>query len=307
MDSNPPFFIIGNPRSGTTLLRLMLTCHPNICVPPEGGFVIRFLNSFGNFSGSKAETEAFVKELSRVPKMEYWNLDSEALEEFILKEKASNYANLCSCVYRWYATQMGKKNAVIWGDKNNYYLNHIDKLADLFPKGKFLHIVRDGRDIACSYRKLRNVKGKYAPELPTSLVTAAKHWKNNIKVIRNSLKKINSSLVFELKYEDLVTKPQPVLSKVCDFLGVAYDSSMLNYSKKNKDKALEPEDFDDWKKLNKKELTNSRINLWKTEMFDEDIYHFQRICGQILSTYGYDLIPFELKDKVRFNFTTLLK
>ena len=147
-----PFFVIGSPRSGTSMLRLMLTCNPRLIVPPECGFILWLRSRFGDWTGREfangTKREFFVDSVVGARKFETWNISPESIAAAIVDAEPHSYASACDAIYRLYANRSGKSNA-IWGDKNNYYLAHIDDLKALFPLARVLHIVRDGRDVAC--------------------------------------------------------------------------------------------------------------------------------------------------------------
>lgn len=296
-DQGGCFFIIGNPRSGTTLLRLMLTCHPNIVVPPEGGFCIKLFAKYNSFGGDIAEIESFVDDLLKIPKMEFWGLSRKPLIKYIERIGPTNYNEMTKGVYRYYGKSKTKKD-FIWGDKNNFYLNHIEKIAMLFPDAVFLHIVRDGRDVACSYRDLSTVKGKYAPLFSNSVMETAIEWKTNLLTIRKSFDSIGWHRVCEIKYEDLIIKPRNTLNEICLFLGKEYSDEMLEYHERNKNDEIEPTAYNKWKALTKEKLTDSRIERWRSKMFYEDIIIFQNVSSNMLQQYSY---PLSVQHQYRLN------
>lgn len=281
-----PIFIIGNPRSGTTLLRLMLTCHPRIAVPPEAGFLIELEPNHGGFAGGTDEVERFVAALLKSPKFEYWKLTEPVLRSVLSKAAPKNYADLVASVYACYASvhQQGKPR---WGDKNNFYLAHIDTIASLFPRAVFLHIVRDGRDVACSYRSLSHVRGGYAPTLPKDVFDAVCEWSRNLKRIRAAFARIGWNRVFELRYEDLTREPEPALRQVCEFLGEAYSPVVLEYDRENRERELEPRDFDAWKKRNRSGLDDTAIGRWKSDLTEDEAALVQLAGSKMLRQYRY--------------------
>src|SRR3972149_1986006 len=99
----PPVFVIGNPRSGTTLLRLMLNNHRNIVVPPECGFAVWWYAKYKDWSKDSCQghhcLDRFLKDLMTSKKIETWNLDFGALGKYIQSVKPFNYAELVSCIY----------------------------------------------------------------------------------------------------------------------------------------------------------------------------------------------------------------
>jgi len=284
-----PIFIIGNPRSGTTLLRLMLTCHPRIVIPPEAGFAIGLLGAHGGFRGRPGELERFTADLAASAKFEHWKLSAPVLEGFLRDTvRPSDYAGLVSGVYACYASvhQDGKPR---WGDKNNFYLAHVETLASLFPGAVFLHIVRDGRDVACSYRSLADVKGKYAPTLPSRVFDAMCEWNRNLARIRRAFARVGRDRVLELRYEDLVREPELTLRTVCDFLGEDYSPAMLAYDRENRDRELEPREFDAWKRRNREGIDPTAVGRWTRELSPGEAALAELTGRRMLVAYGYAL------------------
>lgn len=286
--NKPPIFIIGNPRSGTTLFRLMLSAHPNIYIAQECGFLEYFYNKYKDFHGEKKLIDNYIKDVLNSRKIEFWNLDETGLKSFVYDRTPNNYKELAASIYEYYGEKFyPDKNR--WGDKNNYYLHHIEKIYDIYPEVKFLHIVRDGRDVVRSYLDLSKTKdnSKYSPDLPKTIQSASKDWVNNLNDISNSFKKINSDNIFEFRYEDLVMFPQKKLGEICDFLNEPFSDNMINYNQSNVDK--EPEEFDGWKKTLNKGLVKTRINKWKKELSNKEIKTVEKIASDILIKYNYDL------------------
>ena len=141
-----PLFIIGSPRSGTTLLRLMLTCHRHIVVPPECGFALWLDEEYAAWTGEDDEevTRRFVADVIRSRKFETWNLSEAELLKFLRNRRPSSYAELVSSVYECFARRQNP-GFTRWGDKNNHYLHNIPRLKALYPLAFFIHIVRDKR------------------------------------------------------------------------------------------------------------------------------------------------------------------
>lgn len=287
----PPVFIIGNPRSGTTLFRLMLTCHSNICIPPECGWLIGMYAKWGSRCVyNKQEVEKFVEDIQNpsVRKFKTWNLDVERLKKELLY--SSSYKEAASRIYRLFMKQY-QSNKNRWGDKNNFFLHHIDTIDELFPDALFIHLVRDGRDVACSYRDLKNMKGEYAPRLPFVVGDIAHRWKDNLEVIHRSLGDIDYRRSMILRYEDLVSNPSESLKNICDFLDESFspieEESMLSFFVRNEKEKLEPDETMGWKKLTKKPLTDSRVGRWRKELTEEEQKLFSFIAGKTLLRYGY--------------------
>lgn len=285
-----PIFIVGNPRSGTTLLRLMLTNHRNIIIPPECGFAVWFYEKYHSLHFDAAAIAAFVGDLSTARKIETWNLDFDELEKYLLASNAVSYSQVVSRVYQFYGMSTGKIFHR-WGDKNNFYLHHIPTIYTMYPSAKFVHIVRDGRDVACSYQALSRsqIESKYAPNLPVNIREIAQEWVRNVQEIINSFKQLPSDQVFELRYEDLVSSTEQELRHLCDFLGEPYDPGMELYYVKNQQNRQEPVEFLQWKAKIVEKPTDSEVGKYKRDLTPAEIDEFERIARHILKRYKYSI------------------
>lgn len=281
------------------MFRLMLTCHPNIVVPPEGTFALDLASTNGH-AGTLPAVEDFVTSVLAHPKMELWGLDREELIEHLHEQRPDSLRGLCAEVYRFYGLQMGKRD-FIWGDKNNTYLNSIRLLGRLYPDALFLHIVRDGRDVVCSYRALGRVPGKYAPRLPQSIAGASLNWGYNVDRIRRGFDAVGWDRVHEVRYVDLVRNPVRTLQGVAQFLGLEFSPDMLTFDQKNREAQLEPAEFDAWKAATKRPLTVASVERWRRELTPSDVSVVEYLVGRLLRTYSYKLVgePLDLRTKSR--------
>lgn len=287
----PPLFVIGSPRSGTTLLRLMLTAHPGIVIPPECGFAIWWAKKYADWREADAGGERlqeFVRDLQSSRKFETWQLDPAPLTEALRDARPQTYAQLVDGIYRHYAAVHGKP-AARWGDKNNFYLSHIPEIRALFPGAQFVHIVRDGRDVACSYRQINRAAhtSAYAPKLPDEPSAIAAEWSANIAAIRAAFEKLGWESVCELRYEDLVSRPERELRKLCEFLGAPFDAAMLDYAEQNRRDSLEPADFLAWKALTLEPPRAEQAGRFQRDLSAGQIAEFEAVAGATLALYGY--------------------
>ena len=287
----PPIFIIGNPRSGTTLFRLMVTSHPSIVVPPECGFAIWWREKYGNWNGAAAESKeasAFVADLAQSKKIETWKLNFDLLLAELRRVRPANYSALVSLVYEIYA-RARKPGFQRWGDKNNFHVRHVGTLHSLFPEAQFLHIVRDGRDVACSYRQLKRTKieSAYAPNLTTDVAEIATEWKTNLEFVRDGFDVLPMRQRLEIRYKDLVTQSEATLRTVCEFLGEAFHREMLDYHLLNRRDTLEPNEFLQWKAKTLDAPDATALGKFRTELTPEEIASFEKIAGDMLRKYRY--------------------
>lgn len=289
MDS---FFIIGNPRSGTTLFRLMLNAHPKISVAPESGFILWWWDKYKDWTAaniSDATLNEFVADIQKSKKIETWNLDFGVYREFLSTKHPENYVELISTVHEYYALSR-QKEAKLWGDKNNYYINELDKLINIFPKKKYIHIVRDGRDVACSYLELNSKKidSIYAPKLGSDIEEIASEWQENVMRVMEQLGQ-NSCLYHVVKYEDLIVNTKDVLIGVSEFLGVEFSENMLTYyiNEQDSNSASEPGDFHQWKEKIVRPPVGDSLMRYQRDLKVDQVDKFNTIACSALKMFGY--------------------
>jgi hypothetical protein len=256
----------------------MLNSHPNICVPPECGFV-QWL-----YTKDIKNEESFVSALSRCRKIETWNLDINALACYIRMLQPVCYADMCECVYRFYAAG---KDLKVWGDKNNYYTDHLDVLEAVFPATKYIHLVRDGRDVACSYRNVmeKNLKSIYAPHLDTDIGKIAKEWAKNVLTVEAHLARVADNRHITVRYEDLIADPAGILRAVCAFLNVDYSEEMMKYYLEGKHD--EPPALMEWKLKTMQPVDQSSKQRYAAELSDYELRDFNCLAGDTLRRLGY--------------------
>ncbi|WP_426377473.1 sulfotransferase family protein [Desulforudis sp. 1031] len=265
------------------MLRLMLNNHPLISVPPECGFALWLYEKYKEKSFFDMETvKNFVEDVIKSKKFETWGIREEEVKSFMLSRKFKQYKEIAFAIYLIYAQKNGK-NPTLVGDKNNFYIKHIAKIKEIFNDPKLIFIVRDGRDVAVSYRELfaKKINSIYAPNLPNSIEEIAHEWVNNNKFIAEEL--YERSLL--ITYEALVTLPCQTLEKICIFLGIDYNESMLDYYKNND----EPIEFLQWKSKTLEKPDCNNIGKYQNFLTYEEIILFESIAGETLNAFGYKL------------------
>ena len=252
-----PYFIIANPRSGSSILRILLNHHPNTVFPPECGFIQWLYPKYKNWDLSRIDD--FVKDVLDSKKMEGWNLQYEPLLVYVELSNPKSYAEACYLVYKYYGELSGK-DIKVWGDKNNYYIDYLEELNKIYPEAQYIYLTRDPKDICVSYLNLQNIeKGvKYKPNVPTKVKDIADSIYSNQNKIDTFLNKISPKKIYKISYEDLMTAPQKELLKIGEFLGLNFNNVLSNFD--NKIYFDEPEITLKWKEKTKGAIDTTRIN-----------------------------------------------
>lgn len=288
--SRAPIFVLGNPRSGTTLLRLMLTCHPNIVIPPECGFAVWLYPRFQGWDAANAEAmlERFVPEVLGCRKIETWQLAEDELRGFLAAARPTSYSRAASLVYEHYGRAQGR-SFTRWGDKNNFYIHHLDTVEEIFPDAVFVHLVRDGRNVACSYKWLHEqaLESPYAPRLPWEIGEIAREWRDNNERIGAFLGRLGRGRSTVVRFEELVADPEGQLRRLCAALGEELDPAMLRYHEANQERQLEPRELMAWKKKTLEPPRTSEIDRFARELSPREVADFESVAGATLERYGF--------------------
>jgi hypothetical protein len=270
MRSSPdsPVVVLGVSRSGTTLLKAMLDAHPQLAIPSESYFVPQLWDRHGE----RPRRDEILADLGRLERIREWSVDLDAVARRLSPRPA--FADVIDAVYRTYAEAQGKAR---YGDKTPLYMQHLDLLARVFPDARYVHIVRDGRDAALSFLAMRR-KPRFNLSRPRALADFAVAWRREILAVRRFAL---GRPVHELRFEELVASPEPVLRDVCAFVELAYDPAMLEYHRRE-----DPARYADHARLAQPPVADARD--WRRELSPRDAELFEAIAGDLLSSFGYE-------------------
>lgn len=273
-----PIFIIGVPRSGTTLLRVILDSHSRIVAAPETPWI---LGSYG--PGSIRELVCTLTEHETGPVKNLAGVTSE-----LVHSAALEFFNKIIGSYL-YAKQ---KDLVVLKTPDD--IQYLEFLIKLFPNSTYIHMFRDGRDVACSTvnkratffgNKLRN-----CGEL--NFENAMRRWYDWESKTRQFLGANKNLKQISISYEDLVAHPRDTIKKTCGVLNVNFEETMLEYY-------LHDHDYPEWEAgstdvKNKAGIDEKSIGRWTTEISKQDLRNIEGKYGNFLKELGYTLMTNEL-------------
>ena len=278
--SNFPIFIVGVPRSGTTLLRLILTSHSDICIPPESTFFLDLENRYGKSTDLSQKIDDFIEEIYQDNKFQDWQVDQNKLRQKLSAIKPLTYAQAVATVYRSYLEQK-KPNAKIWGDKNPFYYYQVDKILKYFPQARFVNIIRDVRAIYSSIKKVSKLSS-WIIDSPASYVT--EKWTDNAKFVEEHSA---NDIIYHIHYENLILDPELSIRQLCDWLGIKFESKMLEFYQENLDKKLVPRDRLSWHYNTLKPIKAELANSWKDELSIEELINIEFLNRKNMKIMGY--------------------
>lgn len=216
--SHRPVFVLGCPRSGTTLLQQMLHSHRRLAVPSETRFVHAAYARRLRFGDLRAEANrrALGEWITAGDgtKFDVLGLDPVAVVDDIVHGPPT-LGSALAAVFRRYAREHGKAR---WGDKRPSYFRKVPMLLRMFPDAQFVHLVRDGRDAVSSLARM--------PWYDGDVFSAALTWREAVDTGSRLARRLGPGRYVEMRYEDLVAEPERSLVALCGFLEEEYDEAM---------------------------------------------------------------------------------
>ena len=246
-----PIIVIGGcGSSGTTLLRRMLDRHPEIDCGPESTVLLDRLMPVEELAGRFGLPAGEVED---------WQRHAGSQAEFVARFLAARLA------------QNGKR---IWADKTPENIGRFDFVLRHFPSARLVHVIRDGRDVAASLRrqpwmKLRDRSG------PAALARCGAYWAE--RVAAGSRLRGHPRYV-EIRYEDLVRRPEATLRGLLEFLGLDWSDRLLRAETAAAEAAAGP-------------IFASSIGRWRHELSPAEAAALKPVCGPLLRELGYENDP----------------
>lgn len=272
-----PFFVIGCPRSGTTLLQLMLHSHPALAVPSETRFVLPAYTARCEF-GDLRDTQnrrvlaEWITGRSET-KFRDLGLDAAAVADEIVAGPPT-LGSALGIVFGAYARRFGRPR---WGDKRPSYFKHVDKLLRMFPDAQFVHLVRDGRDCVASLKEM--------PWYKLDVNHAISVWREAIDKGHRNAARLGPGSFYELRYERLVADPEDELVRLCAFLGEEYDPAMA--APQGLAKLTVPPQKR-WHGRTHGAVTSGRVGSWAGRLEPWEVGLAEAAFGDRLTDYGYE-------------------
>ena len=295
-----PVFIVGAPRSGTTLTAKILGRHSSLFMPGETHFFSDIYSNKQTLGSAdlKSSKEKIWDRLKDMYKRYNEPEDQLRIDQIFhshesvlsLQKKWSSYKDVFSSFMEAQAHSAGKSR---WGNNAPKDLFFVDEILQFFPDAKLVVCVRDPRDFLVSYKKRalvtsndqkQRISSLYHP-LITSLL-----WKMNIRKLDTLKSKLKDTQLFIQNYEDIVTKPDAEIKKLCNFLDITYESKMQNIVTNNSSEGSL-----------KQGIFSSSIGRWERELSNEEVCLVEYLAGKQLSNYGY------IKSNKSISYSELIK
>jgi hypothetical protein len=271
-----PIIVLGCPRSGTTLVQLMLHRHPRIAVPPETRFVLPTYDrrlAFGDLR-RRSSRRALARFIVRTRGHAFRDLGLDrrrTIREIV--QGPPTLGSALGIVLREYARRFGRER---WGDKRPFYHQRIEVILRLFPDAQLVYLVRDPRDCLASLKRMSWW------EHDTFYAAAA--WAAAIDHLDAASRRW-PGVVIPVQYERLVADPPQELRSVCARLGEDYDPAMTE------PEALAPlavPGRKHWHEYTRVPPTTSRVGRGLAELEPWELALCDAVLGSRMRRYGYE-------------------
>jgi hypothetical protein len=259
------FFIVGCPRSGTTMVQQALNRHSAVVIPPETKFFFAF------FGHSRARQLRHLRRLNEDLRID---LPVPATRVASISEGRAFYEAMA----RQYLERVGKKGAIYFGEKTPEHTSHLPAIRQLFPSAKIVVLYRDGRDVAVSLSKMLWA----SPDVYVNFVV----WLYYSWVLRPEMAPGRPD-VYCARYEDVVAAPEKAFRGILGFLGLPYEPAVAE-GFGNREGVPEREYA--WKGRALQKITPDRVGIFRQELTAAQTETLERMGRQALPVLGYPLL-----------------
>jgi len=272
MADQAPFFIVGAGRSGTTLLRLILTGHSRLHIPPETWFLRDLVRQFPLTGAlTQPQREQAVAAMVRHERWPDLGLDARDLRDSAAGlPPGAGLRELIELVYARLLAMSGKPRL---GDKTPHYFAIVPDLAALFPEAAFIYLVRDGRDVAISW-----IDAGWERYYERGF-----EWPRAMACLRRD-RRACQERVLEVRYEDLVQHLEPTVRRICDFLGEAFEPAMLDWPARVEQVAVRDRHLHG--RLSQP-LSDAAVAVWQRRLSGGECFAMEACLHQELREGGY--------------------
>lgn len=289
---NPFVFIVGCPRSGTTLLHRLVDAHPQLAVVHETLWIPKFYERRIGLTDDGLVAPELTDRLLEHRRFGQLGIEAEELHALGREYLGAPFAELVTALFDRYAAARGKPIA---GDKSPGYVRSIPVLHALWPQARFVHLIRDGRDVclsAIAWKKADRLFRDYSTWPAEPVTTAALWWERSVRLGLEARAALPAELYTEVRYEDVVADAERECRRVCAFLGLAFDDAMLRFHEgrtraapglTTKRKWLPP---------------TAGLRNWRDELTDAEIAAFEAAAGGLLDELGYERGADAIHDEV---------
>lgn len=279
MDTLKSIQIIGTQRSGSNLLRVMLNQINEIDAPHPPHILKRFFPLLPKYGDLNIEEnfENLIEDICKLIALNPVSWEGITFDKNDIKTKCKT-RTLVEIFRVIYELKASSSNAKYWCCKSMSNIHYVDTIENEGVKPLYIHLYRDGRDVALSFMK--TIVGQ------KHIYHIAKQWKEEQDLCIQLKEKLGEDRVFSISYEELLNNSSEVLTRLCHFLSVPFSNSMLSYYNSN-ESHLTAESGKMWENLSHPIIKNN-FNKFFKELHEDQIKIFEHIAGSTLLKLNYN-------------------
>jgi len=272
-----PLFIIGTERSGSNLLRLILNSHGAIFVP-HPPHVVRYFAPLERYYGDLSRDDRFellVRDVVRLVRIHIHPWDTPLCEADVIR--AARWRSVFGVYAALHDLALAASGKERWGCKSTFMIDHADTVLSHYPRARFLHLVRDPRDVAASSKE--SVFNPFHPLLTARL------WLAQQRTGAALAGRLGSETLLAVRYEDLLESPERTLERICAFLGEPFSPRMLRFFET--DEARRSASLSASWRNTATPIIRDNAGRFARSLSEDEIRTVERICGPLMRRYGY--------------------
>jgi hypothetical protein len=276
---NPYVFFVGCPRSGTTLLGRIGDAHPELAVIHESRWIADWWEKRTGLTREGNVTPGLLARLREHPRFAKLGIDTAALDALLTDgERAVTYRDFVTALFDLYGELRDKR---LVGDKTPRYVRSIQTLSALWPDTRFVHLLRDGRDVCLSVLDWQKGAPNFSTWDEDAVSTTALWWEWQVRLGREAGAELGPDRYYELQYESLLDDPERECTALCGFLGLPYDAAMLRFheARMRDDPGLDAKKA--WRPV------TPGLRTWESQLPAADVVRFEAAAGALLHELGY--------------------
>ena len=278
--SKGPVFVGGCPRSGTTLVRVMLDAHPELAIPGETRILVDGYRARARW-GSLEDAESrrgvarWVVE-RKVSRHERLSPDAEELVERMAAAPPT-IGSVLGAGFELYAERHGKPR---WGDKRPSLVLNLDAVFAMFPDAQYVNIVRDPRAVVASIRRV----GRQQRWGGHGIAGGVEKWERSMRAADRWRRRLRSDQFHELRYEDLVADPAAVLEPLVAFLELDPGGldAMLRHHETTEVRSARLH------RLVSQPVTTEAVRTWEQALHPRQVAFVESVLGDRMTRHGYE-------------------
>ena len=273
--TDTPIFIVGTPRSGTTLLQRLIGSHSEVAVP---GAETHYFNRYWRQGGrdralrGEAATRSYLGRVLAGPEvgaMNFTEAERTAMHRTLVDHDALTHGVILGTIMQSYADKHGRPR---WAEKTPPHLHFVPVIAREFPSARFVCLVRDPRDVSLSWRKV--------PWNRSNVAYHTTRWRMSAALSKRFSTEYADRFM-TVRYEDLTRDPATILAAICEHLDLDFEPSMLEQTN---NPSVRAEESSRW---THKKIDGANSMKWRARMPVAEQKLAELIAGPYLAQWGY--------------------